>query len=114
MVKCNESPLEVLKSTASDMKLVLSPVSNDHLTKGDWVTLTNPNDSEKPIIAQIFKTWQTLGYSLSQHISHQVVNNGSMDVGITVQNKPSTAPPEFSMKMKSSNQDNIETIQRPK
>ena len=30
-----------------------------HLIIGDWVTLTNPNDAEKPMIAQIFKTWQT-------------------------------------------------------
>ncbi|RCI11522.1 hypothetical protein L249_7391 [Ophiocordyceps polyrhachis-furcata BCC 54312] len=25
---------------------------------GDWVHIRNPNDSDKPIIAQIFKTWQ--------------------------------------------------------
>jgi len=31
-------------------------------TLGDWVMLTNPNDAEKPIIAQIFKTWQTVKY----------------------------------------------------
>jgi len=31
-----------------------------HLTLGDWVTLSNPNDAEKPIVAQIFKTWQTV------------------------------------------------------
>jgi hypothetical protein len=26
--------------------------------------LSNPNDPEKPIIAQIFKTWQTVKYLL--------------------------------------------------
>jgi hypothetical protein len=29
---------------------------------GDWIMLQNPNDPEKPIIAQIFKTWETPRY----------------------------------------------------
>ena len=32
------------------------------LTLGDWVMVSNPNDAEKPIVAQIFKTWQTSKY----------------------------------------------------
>ena len=35
------------------------PALYTHLIIGDWVSLTNPNDTERPIIAQIFKTWQT-------------------------------------------------------
>jgi hypothetical protein len=32
------------------------------LTLGDWVMVSNPNDADKPIVAQIFKTWQTPKY----------------------------------------------------
>ena len=34
------------------------------LTKGDWVMLQNSNDADRPIIAQIFKTWQTVKQAL--------------------------------------------------
>jgi len=34
-------------------------VNGERYEIGDWVTMRNPNDPDKPIIAQIFKTWKT-------------------------------------------------------
>jgi hypothetical protein len=38
------------------------------LIEGDWVLIANKNDPEKPIIAQIFKTWQTTKYLLNLNV----------------------------------------------
>ena len=77
--------------------------------------LANPNDADKPIIAQIFKMWKTVQYVHDIIKANLLeVNSGLMSVGIIVPSKVSIVPLDNSMKMKSSNQDNIETIQLPK
>ena len=84
--------------------------------------LSNPNDVEKPIIAQIFKMWETPAYVPPLRflmllswgvlmIWGLVATPGSTSAGTTAPNKPCTVPPVSSTKTKSLKVANTETIQ---
>ena len=76
--------------------------------------LTNQNDPEKPIIAQIFKMWQTPRYIFCSVFLTLAAINGLMSAGIIVPNKRSINPLVSSTKTKSSSPANTATIQPPK
>ena len=55
-----KSRLDTLNPAVSVTKSVSQPPNfRTKLMVGDWVMLNNPNDPEKPIVAQIFKMWKT-------------------------------------------------------
>lgn len=55
------SEIEVNEGAGKTRRIPLGHVeaNGQRYEIGDWILLTNPNDAEKPIVAQIFKTWKT-------------------------------------------------------